>query len=776
MLSALRPLALTLSVSIPAAQEGLRDLKSKDPAVREAAVVALAEEGGDGAEKHLLRALKDADWLVRLRAVEGLARHGSSSSFKPLLKAATEGPFRALRVAAVRALARVAPEKTLDELSGDLRGRKAAVAVTSLADFAVRGPRPEGKGLRQLERLLASEELAMRSEAARAWVSCAAPDVRGAALDRHFDHGDLVQQAVGLEMAARVAQAAPVAGDLSAARDVLLRPELHPVLERRAIAFAVAAVAAIDGEADRASAFDRMILEPLLPEEGVRTRAARVLEGTASILPSKNTLEWAERLCSHDDEDLRAAAAKALRAIGDRGARDLALARLESEPSARVRLQHVLTASLHGAFGTPGGEAALAARLADDPDPLVREAAAVALGREGPAAASVEALVGATRDPRWEVAVGAAVALGKTRADAALACLEELTRHTDWRLRGAAAVGLYHAARAEAIEPLLALLDDASPTVISTAHRALLGHAGPQAADLKPSDWRGWWEEHLQRVRFRSPEELRARREKYGYSVPDHEIYRGLDVVVVPGAGDHIEAVLDRLGIQYRTVLGGRLDEAGLHPFAILVTGCTGELEARDVEVVQWFVHSGGALFASCWALTYTVERGFEGLVTKYPSPAEVLDRVQATPVVPDSPYLTGIFDGGVVPIYELQGAHLIQVLDPERVEVLVDSPWAALRHGSGDLTAWFRAGHGVVLDSVNHFDLQGLMLATHLDGAEELMGYAVDHMGLSLERLREVRKERWWKSRSKAAAEVDDLSAFRILTNFVREKRISDG
>ncbi len=46
--------------------------------------------------------------------------------------------------------------------------------------------------------------------------------------------------------------------------------------------------------------------------------------------------------------------------------------------------------------------------------------------------------------------------------------------------------------------------------------------------------------------------------------------------------------------------------------------------------------------------------------------------------------------------------------------------------------------------------------------------------MGLKLKELREVQKEKWWKSSSKAASHVADLSVFRILTNFVREKRIN--
>ena len=125
------------------------------------------------------------------------------------------------------------------------------------------------------------------------------------------------------------------------------------------------------------------------------------------------------------------------------------------------------------------------------------------------------------------------------------------------------------------------------------------------------------------------------------------------------------------------------------------------------------------------------------------------------------------------MPIYSLEGAHLIRVVDPIRAQVLIDSPEAAERHGSGEMAAWFRVGHGTVLDSVNHFELQGLAAATELKKKEELQAFAVNHMGLSMGKLRQVRKEKWWKTRDKAAKNVDDMSAFRLLTNFVREKRL---
>ena len=44
--------------------------------------------------------------------------------------------------------------------------------------------------------------------------------------------------------------------------------------------------------------------------------------------------------------------------------------------------------------------------------------------------------------------------------------------------------------------------------------------------------------------------------------------------------------------------------------------------------------------------------------------------------------------------------------------------------------------------------------------------------MGLALEDLRKTRAERYWKKTADAAREVKDLSVFRLITNFVREKR----
>jgi hypothetical protein len=265
------------------------------------------------------------------------------------------------------------------------------------------------------------------------------------------------------------------------------------------------------------------------------------------------------------------------------------------------------------------------------------------------------------------------------------------------------------------------------------------------------------------------------RAKKYGYAVADAEIYRGLDVVVFKCRGDHIEQLLEKLKISHRATEKGQVLAAGVHPEAIFVSNCTGELGPADLEPLQWFVRTGGSLFGSCWALSETIAKIQPGVVQMAPTPDQVLDNVRALPCRPDSPLLDGVFPPAVVPIYHLEGAHLIQVLDQERCEVLIDSPDAAERHGCGNLAAWFHVGHGVLFDSANHFDLQGLAGTNSLRTDKERQAYAVDHMGLSFADWRATRSEGYWKNPLKAGKSVPDLSAFRLLTNFVRSKRMAE-
>jgi len=345
--------------------------------------------------------------------------------------------------------------------------------------------------------------------------------------------------------------------------------------------------------------------------------------------------------------------------------------------------------------------------------------------------------------------------------------------HPDWRLRGAAVVGLTKALRKEAIPPLIAALADPEPLVARSAQAYLVSINRGQALAPEVEVWSRWWDEHGAKIRLRDPREQQERNAKYGYAASPEVIYRGLDVVVLESRGDHIQAILEQLGIDHRLTHSNQVARDGLDAGGVFVSNCTGEMEPDDIERLAWFVKVGGYLCGSCWALSETIERIEPGVVTKLETRGEVLDDVLASPCDPRSPYTRGVFGEFVQPIYHLEGAHLIEVLQPERVEMLVDSVECAEKWGGGDLACWFSSGHGTILDSANHFHGQGLENVLGLKKPQERMAYAIDHMGATFERIRETRKEKFWTSNHRAAQEILDLSVFRIVTNFVRLRRL---
>ena len=167
----------------------------------------------------------------------------------------------------------------------------------------------------------------------------------------------------------------------------------------------------------------------------------------------------------------------------------------------------------------------------------------------------------------------------------------------------------------------------------------------------------------------------------------------------------------------------------------------------------------------------------YPGVVKRFPTRGhQVLDFDPiAEPCIPDDPFLDSVFDPWTHPQYVLEGAYLIEVMDRDRCEVLIDSPQAATCWGSGNMATWFNAGHGVILDSVNHFSHQGFHFASGLKTPEDRMAYAIDHMGTTYEEAREFAAKKVFDSPQKAEKEVTDSSAFRFISNFVRFKRRID-
>lgn len=762
--------ATTLFAWLPIRDDLANKVKAREPEDRVAAVDTIRRDGHKDAEKLLLDALDDRDWEVMEHAALALSERGSAANCAaPLSKLTLEGPIRRVRLAAAQALAKLAPDTAGDLLTKAAKGANLPRACEGLAAIAATVGERARPGL---ETGLLSKEPSTRASAAAGLHAFAAAE-RATHLATCLDDEELTVGAAALDSATRHPDAALLPALLTA----LAKKGLPEVFERRVIN-AIEALVTATAEASRGSlqssifdAAQKINSDPPLSRfvRLVGRLAAKPVDAAAKpLLAADSALSWLEPVGKRGSDGAAAAAARAIGLVATKNALEK-LATIASKSSApRVR-----SVALRGLTAAAGSDTELyrttAIELLRDADADVREDAAVALGRPLMSGA-VAALLPLAKDPEWQVAVAAIVSLGKTQELDALAPLTELAKHKDWKLAGAALVGLGHMKQKGAIAPLIAGLGEKAPTLKFTAFE-FLRRMTRDKVPAKESSWKSWWTKAEPSFQFPDPAENAKQQQKYGYAPSAYGVYEDLDLLVFQSRGDHIEKLLEKLKIDHRKTHGGGVPDSGVSPLGIYVANCTGECGQDDLEQVQWAVHAGGYLFSSCWALTHHASLVRPGFARMLPTPkGQVLDLVTAEPCR-DSPYLAGVFDGATRPKYVLEGAHLIDVIDHERVEVLIDSPECATRWGGGNLAAWWTIGHGLILDSVNHFDLQGFERAPVMKEPQERMAYAVDVLGLSYTDLRDVPKGAW-QSQQKASEEVRDLSAFRFITNFVRQMR----
>lgn len=765
---------LALTLLPQGSGEPLKDIKNKDAEVRLVAVPGLQALGDEKALKALIKALDDDDWEVIETAAAALAELQVAEAMKPLIKVAVEAPVRRVRAAAAAAAAQIDADAGVELLIKAAGSKKTMVhGFEALAVVAAEAESEEASKV--IEKGLKNKEPEFRAAAALALHGLPLVD-RDEALQAAFSDEDLrvrvaAAQSLGLD---------PRPEFLEFAVDQLLRKPIHEVVERR-LRPATVAILFSSVEDDATLAVAKAVFDARLDASGEERLARLAAECMADSDFQRAAGARLRAMLEEGDTEVRAAAAHALRKAPKEDVDALAALHTAAAEDPQPRIRRAALASLAVLLDLEDEDyrALLLDRLANDDHPRVREFVAVALGKPSAdhGAEAVAALQTALSDADWGVAVCAAVSIGKTRADEAVPALQELCVHSDWRMRGAAVAGIAHTYRKDTIEAVIPLLDDPQPVVARTAHE-YLKHVTRQDLDRTAEAYSAWWTEHGRNVRLLTPEEVRERNKEYASFDPTGaRAYKNLDIVVLESRGDHIQHVLERLEIPHRITVAAQLASAELHPFAIYVSNCTGEVTSQDIEILRWFTLTGGYLFGSCWSLHHTIARVYPGVVGTLPEHLDgtLVDRVLAEPTVAASPYLEGVFPNDTRPVYALVGAHLIVVKQPERCEVLIDSPDCAATWGNGNLAVWFDAGHGLILDSANHFEEQGIADAPGLKKPIDRMAYAVDHMGLTYARLRELVNEKWWKSNSTTAAQVHDASAFRFITNFVRQKRATD-
>jgi HEAT repeat protein len=812
-------LALSLGLT-PAAYSGdpAKDLKDKDVKVRLAAIEAIEATPGHDNESLLVDALKDKDWQVVERAAFALGTKGTTASVDELVNLATQGPIRRIRVTAARSAGKIDSLKAIEALGHKLNGEYVVHALEAVGDIASTSQnetaakvvdealKPQKKYEKELEKIGFRPRDPVRKAAASSLtafpttgrvarvdklmldpdigVACAALDTVIEVPDPEFlpvmikglavvKLDDCVERRLRNAIRAIVAAKPAGAEALAVADPVLKAVGTAPNPE------AVARLTRVIGDLGKAP--PPVDKDAMSEKEKADADKAKPAE---SIIPGDKAVEALAPALSHGDPKVRAAAAAAMGKIRTDGALAQALSLASQDQDARVRViaMRALAASL-----TAKDERAFKVfqeRLSDS-DPMAREEAAVALGVKGVAGAvpsltkMVEEAMAEKKGAKWALGTVALVSMGKTQDETAVEPLRKaLHEAKDWRLRASAAVGLGRVQRNSAVPDLIDALDDKELSVKNTAYEFLRRMT---SKDIDPDSkaWRAWWKTNEASYQFMDREEEFKKARKYGYAPTIEGLYQGMDVVVLAtrGGGDRIEDLLDVMKIVHRLCRQPKVTEAGLHPYALFFANCPGEIGANDVEALSWYVRAGGYLFSSCWALHETVEKIYPGMVRRFETPgAQVIDyNVKASACVPDSVYLDGVFDPWTRPMYVLEGAHLIEVLDRDRVETLIDSPDSATSWGSGNLACWFTAGHGIILDSVNHFNHQGFHFATGLKTADDRAAYAMDHMGITYADMREFAAKNIFDNAGKCAAEVTDESAFRFISNFVRIKRRID-
>lgn len=198
-------------------------------------------------------------------------------------------------------------------------------------------------------------------------------------------------------------------------------------------------------------------------------------------------------------------------------------------------------------------------------------------------------------------------------------------------------------------------------------------------------------------ARAAHPESAEARAERL----------RQAEVVVVTGSADHMEQVLRHAQLKFVVVTPEELPQLPLHGQQVLMVNCTGEMSAAARERVRRFVTAGGFLYTTDHAVHYLIEKAFPGFV-RYSGQTST-EEIFPMQTSGDRGLLKHI--GGVEghPRWQLAGGgYLFDVVDKQRVEVLMRSSQVAARYGNaGVLGVRFRVGDGQVIHVTGHFFTQ---------------------------------------------------------------------
>ncbi len=191
------------------------------------------------------------------------------------------------------------------------------------------------------------------------------------------------------------------------------------------------------------------------------------------------------------------------------------------------------------------------------------------------------------------------------------------------------------------------------------------------------------------------------------YHLNRFEKVRQAEVVVVTGSADHMDQVLRKAQMKFVVVQPDEIPGLPLHSQQVLMVNCRGTMSAAARDRVRRFVAAGGFL--------YTTDHAVHELVEKiFPRTIAWTGRTSTEEIFPmrarGQRGLLRKLGSGAAQQWQLAGGgYLFKILDPKRVEVLMDSDAVAKRYGadSGVLGVRFKHQDGYVIHVTGHFYTQ---------------------------------------------------------------------
>lgn len=206
------------------------------------------------------------------------------------------------------------------------------------------------------------------------------------------------------------------------------------------------------------------------------------------------------------------------------------------------------------------------------------------------------------------------------------------------------------------------------------------------------------------------------------------------EVIVTRGSYDYIERVFSQMDMPHKVVDTMVFDAFGPSSEQIVFWNCPGAVSEDGVRNLVRFVEQGGFLFTTDWALKHVIETGFPGTLrfNGKPTGDEVV-RVEID--AGEDPFLRSLISEQDDPQWWIEGSsYPIEVLDKDKVEVLVRSKEVKEKYGESPVFTSFNYGKGKVYHMISHFYLQRTETRT-LRQAQSSASYMEEKLCMNEER-----------------------------------------